>query len=232
MATSTITGTDVRLRNVVIRRLDWDPEVDASAIGVSAHEGVVTLTGFVDNYADKLTAERIAKSLRGVRAVANDIVVRLLVEHTDEDIALAVARAISARRAVADHVQAAVHHGDVTLTGSVQWLFQKQAAEDIVRHVPGVVHVHNYVAVKPGGIQHDVKHRITRMLHLDAELDARDIAVALDGTQVVLSGTARTWAQRVAAEHAAACAPGVTHVVNEIEVTPAPLGDDVPDDMC
>lgn len=232
MATSTITGTDVRLRNAVVRRLDWDPEVDASAIGVSAHDGVVTLTGFVDNYADKLTAERIVKSVRGVRAVANDIAVRLLVEHTDADIASGAASAIASRRAVAEQVQAAVHRGHVTLTGSVQWLFQKQLAEDLVRHVPGVVLVHNYIDVKPTGVQHDVKHRITRALHLDADVDARGVDVAIDGTQVVLSGTVRTWGQRAAAEHAAGCAPGVTHVVNNLEVVPEPLEEDVPDEIC
>ena len=87
MSTATITATDVRLRNAVVRQLDWDPEVDASAIGVAARDGVVTLTGFIDSYAGKLAAERVLKRVRGVRAVANDITVRLLVERTDADIA-------------------------------------------------------------------------------------------------------------------------------------------------
>ncbi|HWV93353.1 MAG TPA: BON domain-containing protein, partial [Vicinamibacterales bacterium] len=115
MATVSITGTDIRLRGAVVRQLDWDPEVDASAIGVSADEGVVTLTGFVDSYADKLAAERVAKRVRGVRAVANDITVRLMVDRTDSDIAHDAAQALKLRPALADTVQVAVHRGHVTL---------------------------------------------------------------------------------------------------------------------
>src|SRR5688572_10868944 len=104
MTTATLTGTDLRLRNFVVRELDWDPDVDASAIGVSAQNGVVTLTGFVDTYAGTLAAERVAKRVRGVRAVANDLTVRLTVERTDADIAADAAAALKVQTTVADKI--------------------------------------------------------------------------------------------------------------------------------
>ena len=125
MTTASITHTDVRLRNAVVRQLDWDPEVNASAIGVAARDGVVTLTGFIDSYTGKLAAERVVKGVRGVRAVANDIVVRLVAGRTDPDIAHDATQALKLRPALADNVQAVVHNGHVTLTGTVEWEFQK-----------------------------------------------------------------------------------------------------------
>ena len=116
MSTATITDTDVRLRNAVVRQLDWDPEVDASAVGVAARDGVVTLTGFIDSYAGKLAAERVVKRVRGVRAVANDIKVRLVIEQTDADIARDTLLALKVVPVFADNVMATVHNGRVTLT--------------------------------------------------------------------------------------------------------------------
>ena len=125
MTTATLTGTDLRLRNFVVRELDWDPDVDAGAIGVTAKDGVVTLTGFVDTYAGKLAAERIAKRVRGVRAVANDITVRLTVDRTDADIAADAAAALKVQTTVPDNVQITVHHGHVGLTGTVEWFTRR-----------------------------------------------------------------------------------------------------------
>jgi len=119
MTTAALTGADVRLRDSVIRELDWDSEVDDSAVGVAAKDGVVTLTGFIDSYAGKLAAERVVKRVRGVRAVANDIIVRLKVDVTDPDIAAAVALALKIRPGIPPNVQATVHNGQVTLTGHV-----------------------------------------------------------------------------------------------------------------
>lgn len=124
MTTATLTGADVRLRDSVIRELDWDSQVDDSAIGVAAKDGVVTLTGFIDSYAGKLAAERVVKHVRGVRAVANDIIVRLKVDVTDTDIAAAAALALTIRPGIPPNVQATVHNGHVTLTGHVDWLHQ------------------------------------------------------------------------------------------------------------
>lgn len=232
MTTATITGTDIRLRDTLIRHLDWSPEVDASAIGVSANGGVVTLTGFVNSYADKLTAERVAKRIRGVRAVANDLVVRSSVDRTDEDIARDAARVLMLRPPLGDTVQPAVHHGHVTLTGKVPWLFQKQLAEDLVRHVSGVGGVYNHIEVKPVATERDIKGRITRALHHHADIDARHVRVAVHGASVTLAGTVTTWTEREAAEEAAAQAPGVVEVHNEIVVAPKPLEEDVPEEIC
>ena len=157
MTTASITGTDVHVRNAVVRQLDWDPEVDAGAVGVSAHDGVVTLTGFVDSYAEKLAAERVAKRVRGVRGVANDITVRQMVGRTDADIAHDAVLALKGRPALADTVQVAVHRGHITLTGQVEWLLQKEGAERAVKHVRGLLGVFNHITVKPRSGQRDVQ---------------------------------------------------------------------------
>lgn len=222
MTTATLTGTDVRLRNFVVRELDWDPEVDASAIGVSAKNGVVTLTGFIDTYAGKLAAERVAKRVRGVRAVANDITVRLTVERTDADIAADAAAALKLQTTCADKVQIAVHHGHIGLTGTVEWFTQKQAAAAAVRYVPGVRGVANYIDVAPKPAFRDVHRRIVAALHRNADLDARNLRVEVAGDVVTLTGTVGSCQQREAAEHGAASAPGIRLVQNRIVVVPSP----------
>jgi osmotically-inducible protein OsmY len=231
MTTATLTGTDVRLRSFVVRELDWDPAVDASAIGVTAKDGVVTLTGFVDTYAGKLAAERLAKRVRGVRAVANDIVVRLTVERTDADIAADAAAALKLQTTVPDQVQIAVHRGHVGLTGTVEWFTQKEAAADAVRHVPGVRAVVNYIEVAPKPAFRDVHRRIVAALHRNADIDARNIRVKVDGDSVTLTGTVESWTQRDTAEHGAASAPGIRRVDNQIVVVPAAI-DDIEEEIC
>ena len=220
MTTATITGTDVRLRNFVVRELDWDPEVDDSAVGVSAKDGVVTLTGFIDTYAGKLAAERVAKRVRGVRAVANDITVRISIERTDSDIAADAARALQLRPNIPERVQAVVHHGHVTLTGHVEWLTQRQLAEAAVAHVRGVREVHNHIVVSPKTTFRDVHRRIVQALHRNADLDARQIRVDVADGVVTLTGTVGSWLQREAAERGAASAPGITRVDNRVVVAP------------
>lgn len=233
MTTATLTGTDVRLRNSVIRELDWDPGVDDSAIGVAAHDGVVTLTGFIDSYAGKLAAERVAKRVRGVRAVANDITVRLKVAHTDAEIAAQAVQALKLRPEIPESVQVTVHSGRVTLTGKVEWLLQKNYAELAVAHVPGVHGVLNHIEVSPRTTARDVQRRIVQALHRTADVDAHRIRVDIDGDQVVLTGTVETWAQHEAAGHAAASAPGIRSVENALDVVPtAPSEFEPPDEIC
>jgi osmotically-inducible protein OsmY len=227
-ATQTV---DRRVKNAVCRELEWDPAVDAGAIGVAAEGGSVTLTGYIDTYAGKLAAERSAKSVRGVRAVANDLEVRLKIERTDADIAADAARALAVRSTIPGSVQAVVHQAHVTLTGRVDWLLQKQEAEDTVRHIAGVRSVTNYIAVAAHAGVHDVQRRIVRALHRDADLDARGIAVTVSGDKAVLSGTVTTCTQRELAERAAANAPGIAHVDNRIVVEPVAVLDvDVEED--
>jgi osmotically-inducible protein OsmY len=220
MTTASITPTDIRLRDNVVRQLDWSPEVDASSVGVAAKDGVVTLTGFVDSFTGKLAAERVVKQVRGVRAVANDIVVRLVVDRTDADIAHDATQALQLRPGIADNVQTVVHSGHVTLTGTVEWLFQKEQAEHAVRHVRGVRGVINHINVNAKAGIRDVHRRIVRALHRNADVDSRCIDVSVSNNVVTLKGTVRSWMQRQAAEEAAASAPGIRRVDNEIIVEP------------
>jgi len=201
-----------------MRQLEWDPEVDAGAVGVVARHATVTLTGFIDTYSGKLAAERAAKRVHGVRAVANEIQVRLRLDRVDADLAQDAARALVLRNVIPDSVQAVVHNGHITLTGKVDWLYQKESAENAVRHIRGVRGVMNHITVVPTAAALDVRHRIVRALHQDADVDARHITVTVSGTTATLTGTVGTWLQRESAERAAASAPGIAHVNNQIVV--------------
>jgi osmotically-inducible protein OsmY len=223
MTTASISESDVRVRDAVTRQLEWDPEVDASAVGVTASDGTVTLTGFIDSYAGKLAAERAAKRVRGVRAVANDIHVRLMLPRVDPDIARDVARALELRM-IPDNIQAAVHNGHVTLTGKVNWAYEKREAEKALRHIRGVRDIRNHITVVPRATYQDVHHRIVEALQRNANVDASQISIAIDGHKAILSGTVATWLQRESAERAAADAPGIAYVENRIAVE-SRLGD-------
>jgi osmotically-inducible protein OsmY len=220
MSTATLTETDKHVRDDVVRQLEWDPEVDASAIGVVAARGVVTLTGSIDSYAGKLAAERAAKQVHGVRGVANELEVRLIAVRSDADITADAVRALELRATVPDTVQAAVHHGHVTLTGTVAYLAQSRAAESAVRHVKGVRGIFNHIEVATGAVRRDVRKRIAAALHRDATVQAQRVSLSVDGDVVTLSGVVATCQQRDAAEQAAAKASGITRVVNQIVVEP------------
>lgn len=223
MATATLTGSDLRTREAVMRQLEADPRVDASEIGVSATGGAVLLSGFIDTYEGKLAAERAAKRIRGVRAVANDLQVKLRLATTDDDIARDAARALQLRKAIPDKVQAAVHQGHVTLTGTVSWIFQRDLAEQMVRYLPGVVEVINRIDVVSASTPHDIRKRITETLHRMADVDARHIDVEINGSVITLHGEVSSWAELDAAGMAAAIAPGVTKVDNHLKIKPRPL---------
>lgn len=218
MTTATLTETDVRVRDAVMRQLDWDPDVDTSGVGVTAKNGTVTLTGFIDTYAGKLAAERAAKRVHGVRALANDIAVRLRLERPDPDIAQDAAQALALHGTIPESVQAVVHNGHVTLTGTVERLHQKEVAERAVRHIRGLRSVMNHISVSPRVVVRDVEHRIMKTLRQSADVDARHITVLVSGHKVTLGGTVGTWLQRDAAGRAAAAAPGIAEVDNRIVV--------------
>lgn len=220
MSIGMLTEADLRLRTAAVQQLDWDPEVDASAIGVAAMKGVVTLTGFIDTYAAKLGAERAVKRIRGVRAVANDLEVRLRLERTDTEIAADAALALAFHASLADRVQAVVHSGHITLTGTVNWLPRKREAERAVRHIRGARGVINHIVVTAAPADRDVQRQIVLALHRDADLDARDVIVSVSGRTVVLTGSVRSWRQREAAEHVAANAAGIGFVDNRLTVDP------------
>ena len=226
MSTATLTDNDLRARDAVLRQLEWDPEVDASAIGVTAQSGTITLTGYINSYTGKLAAERAAKRVRGVRSVANDIEVRLKLERVDADIAADVTKALELGSTIPDVVQATVHRGYVTLTGTVDWMFQKHDAERAVRHVRGVHNVMNRIAIAPRAVERDVRHRIVEALHRNADLDARHVRVTVVGERATLTGAVGTWLQRDTAERAAADAPGIRVVDNRIVVESANASDE------
>jgi osmotically-inducible protein OsmY len=230
MRTATLTKRDLRIQEAVLQQLDWDPQVDAAAVGVTAKDHSVTLTGYVDTYAGKLAAERAAKRVHGVRAVANDIEVRLKLARTDSDLAADAARALELRTSIPDTVQAAVHNAHVTLTGKVDWLYQKRQAEKAVRHIVGLRGVLNHIIVVPRGAERDLRRRVVQSMHANADIDARHIKVTVSGGVARLTGTVRTWLQRTAIEHAVADAPGVTEVENCLLVEAPEV--EPPDEIC
>ena len=211
--------TDSELRRDVERELEWDPSIDARNIGVAAKNGVVTLTGYVSSYSDKWRAERIAKRVAGVSAIANEIEVKLSTERTDPDIAEAARAALKAdSRLPADRIKVIVERGWVTIEGTVDYYYQKSAAESDVRYLTGVKGVTNALVVTPKVSPTDIRMKIEEALKRSAQLDANRISVETEGSKVILSGTVRSWAEREEAEMAAWAAPGVTQVENKIKV--------------
>ena len=211
--------SDSALRRDVERELEWEPSIDERRIGVSAIDGVVTLTGEVSTYAEKWKAERTVERVAGVRGVVNELKVQLAGEYSDTDIAKAAVAALRSDVTVpADRVKVKVDKGWVTLTGDVYGDFQRRAAERAVRNLPGVRGVSNLIAIEARAEPHDVKQKIEETLQRAAALDAKNIDVIVTGGEVTLRGTVRSFLERYEAEKAAWAAPGVTMVHNEITV--------------
>lgn len=214
---------DSELRRKVIAELEWDPSIDASAIAVAVKDSVVTLSGTVNNYADKRNAERAVKRLSGVAAIADDLVVRLPGENarSDADIAQSVLGALRFNVAVPrDRVRVTVDGGWVSLEGEVDWQYQRAAAENCVRPVMGVKGVTSQISIKPRVAAADVKLQIEAAFARRAHLDAERIGVDATGDTVRLHGAVKTWAAKDEAEQAAWFAPGVSRVRNDIVVSP------------
>jgi osmotically-inducible protein OsmY len=212
---------DIGLRDRVERQLDWAPEVPSTDIGVAAEDGVISLTGFVNTYAEKLAAERVTLKTYGVKAVANEIEVKPLFKKTDADIAAAALTALKERVDVPDEkIQLTVRDGWITLEGTVDWFYQKNAAEFAVKYLSGVKGFTNHILVEPQVSTIAIKDKIEDALKRSAEIDARRINVqAVDG-KVTLRGNVRSWFEKIEAANAAWAAPGVKEVNNEIAVVP------------
>src|SRR5215472_805095 len=215
---------DKELREAVEEALDWEPSVDAKGVGVSVQDGIVTLSGRVPSFAQKRETEKVAGSVRGVRAVACelDVVLPTHSERSDEDIARAAAHAIAWNTLLPeDAIGIWVDAGRVTLEGTVDWQYRRKAAAASVRYLAGVCDVNNHIVVKPRADRAAAKAHIDAALLRNAQLDANRIHVDVYGSRLVLTGTVESWVERRVAERAAWATPGVSEVDNLLEVNPA-----------
>lgn len=217
----TITAEDKDLRDAVQRQIEWEPQITSEDISVAVHDHIVSLTGFVHGFMEKVAAENAAKRVYGVKAVANDIEVKLGIEKSDPEIAREAVEALHRNYSVPDErIKVMVKSGQVVLEGSVDWHYQKQAAEAAIRDLAGVKGVSNNLQVKSGVTPQDVRAKIEEALRRSAEVDARRVLVRTYDGVVELRGNVRSWAEREEAAEAAWAAPGVTQVENRIVVTP------------
>lgn len=217
--------TDSKLQQDVMNELKWEPTIKAAEIGVGVTDGVVTLSGYVDSFYKKWAAERAAARVFGVKGVVEELKVKLpgSLKRPDEAITQIASHALEWNVAVPQgRVKVQVQDGLVTLSGEVDWRYQKEVAEEAVRYLAGVVLVNNLISIKPAikTPETDVKNEIENAFQRNALLDARRVTVETRGSKVILKGSVRNWAEREETERAAWAGPGVTEVESHITFSP------------
>jgi osmotically-inducible protein OsmY len=211
--------TDTQLKHDVLAELQWQPSIHAAEIGVEVKDGVVTLAGEVGSYAEKWDAERAAQRVAGVKSLAIELDVKLseFGKRTDADVARSAQTALGwSTNLVPDSIQVMVENGWITLSGAADWQYQKQAANECVRHLSGVIGVSNEMVLTPRAMKSTVKADIEAALKRVAPDEAQKIAVAVTGANVTLSGTIGSWSERDLATTTAWATPGVRVVVDDL----------------
>ena len=211
---------DKTLRQNILDELEFEPSIDAAHIGLAVDNGVVTLTGHVSSYEEKLAAERAVRRVRGVKAIAQEIQVRYhyQLKTDDDEIARRAADVLAWNLVPADSIQVTVEKGWVVLSGKVDWQYQKIAAEAAVSKLAGVSGVTNLIELNPQTQPKDVQYKIAAALHRNAQIVAKNIKVSVEDGKVRLDGKVRSWHERDIAETAAWSAPGITQVEDNLSV--------------
>lgn len=215
--------SDYQLKQDVIAELEWDPAINADAIGIAVNDGVVTASGHIDSYAEKRAIEKALKRVSGVNTIALDLEVRLAPQNQREDtgLALAVQNSLKWNSVVpADKIRATVDNGWVTLAGEVDWDYQRIAAEKAVRPLVGVIGISNEIGLSPRLAPTDIANNIEGALKRQTERQAKRVQVDVDGSTVTLHGDVRLWSERTAAVGAAWSTPGVRKVIDDLRIRP------------
>ena len=213
--------SDIQIQKDVMDELKWEPYLNASEIGVAVKNGIVTLSGQVDTYSKKLSAEKAAKRMAGVKAIAKDIQIGVSPAYNkpDTEIAEAVLNALKWHTVVQEEkLKIKVENGNVTLEGEVEWEFQRINAKTAIENIAGVRSVINLITVKPKIAASDIERKISAAFHRNATIDAGKITAEVMGSRVTLRGMVRSFTEKEDAENAAWAAPGVTGIDSKLEI--------------
>jgi len=219
-------NTDIKIQKDVMEELKWQPFLHSSEIGVAVKDGIVTLSGIVDSYSKKLSAEKAVRNVTGVKAIAEDLQIGVSPSYrkTDAEIAQAVVNALKWHSAVPDdRIKIKVEDGVVTLEGELEWAYQRSNAKNAIQNLSGVRSVNNLIVIKPKISAYQLEQKISSAFLRSASIDANKVKVHVDGDKVTLTGKVRTFAESEDAEDAAWAAPGVFNVVNKLEIEESEL---------